>query len=115
MSPHAHRCRGKAMAESRYLKIEQFDAVRRVTLNRPEVRNAQSRLMLEELLVAADDAVTHAATRVIILAGAGKDFSAGHDLGSVEELEDRRRNPRSGRTDDEYERLNRLNLDLCLT
>jgi enoyl-CoA hydratase len=103
------------MPEPRYLRIEQLDAVRRITINRPEVRNAQSRLVLEELEAAGTDAVNDDATRVIILAGAGKDFSAGHDLGSDDELEDRRRNPRSKRAADEYLRLVRQNLDLCLT
>ena len=86
----------------------------RITLNRPEVRNAQSRVLLEELDAALARAVGDAGVRVIILAGAGKDFSAGHDLGSPEELEDRRLNPRSGTTADEYQRLLELNVSNCL-
>lgn len=67
---------------------ESFDNVLRITTNRPGVLNAQSRVMLMELddafrRAAADDAV-----KVIIVAGAGQHFSAGHDLGSKEELAD---------------------------
>ena len=54
--------------------------VRRVTLARPDVRNAQS----PELLYELDDALFAAArdddVRVIILAADGPDFSSGHDL-----------------------------------
>jgi len=62
--------------------------VARVILNRPRYRNAQSRLMLEEM----DDAFRHATddseVRVIVLSGEGEHFSAGHDLGTPEELAD---------------------------
>lgn len=64
-----------------------------VTLNRPRYRNAQSRRLLEEL----DDAFTTADrdqdVRVLVLAGAGDHFSAGHDLGTPEELADREARP----------------------
>ncbi|MBY8863598.1 enoyl-CoA hydratase [Nocardia sp. CA2R105] len=57
--------------------------IARITLNRPSARNAQNRGLLVELdeafgLAEADDTV-----RVVILAGAGKAFSAGHDMGSA--------------------------------
>jgi enoyl-CoA hydratase len=55
-----------------------------VTLNRPEKRNAQSRQLLEELDAAFSAAVSDDAVRVIVLAGAGETFSAGHDLSSQE-------------------------------
>ena len=54
--------------------------VRRLTLNRPEKRNALSndlRRLLFEALEAADRDDT---VRVIILRGAGECFSAGYDL-----------------------------------
>ena len=102
------------MADANYLMIEQFNAVQRITVNRPDARNAQSRLVLEQLDAACAAAVEDMATRVIIIAGAGKDFSAGHDLGSPDEMDDRRRNPRSQRAADEYQRLMHLNLELCM-
>ncbi len=54
--------------------------VRRVVLNRPEQANSQT----NEMLYALDDALSEAArdpeVKVIIIAGAGRHFSAGHDL-----------------------------------
>ncbi len=60
--------------------IEQHGAVRRIVLNRPEARNAQSRQMLEQLDAAFADAEADGATRVVVLAANGPHFSAGHDL-----------------------------------
>src|SRR6184192_1074183 len=60
--------------------VERRGAVELVTMNRPEVRNAQNSaliLELDEAMRAADD---DPAVNVIVLAGAGKDFSSGHDL-----------------------------------
>lgn len=83
----------------------QDGAVRTITTNRPEVLNAQSRILLEELddafLCAADDP----SVRVIILAGAGRHFSAGHDLGSPQEMEDQRKTPLEPGFRGEYRRL----------
>jgi len=55
-----------------------------VTLNRPEKKNAQSRGLLEEMDAAFQQAVDDDAVRVIVLAGAGDTFSAGHDLSAQE-------------------------------
>ncbi len=58
--------------------------VARITLNRPEVRNALSRTMVQELEAALAAAETDSAARVIVLAGAGdKAFCAGADLKGV--------------------------------
>lgn len=59
-----------------------------LTLNRPQARNALSRAMLGALreafaAIAVDDAV-----RVVILAGAGPGFCAGHDLKEVRANQD---------------------------
>lgn len=65
------------------LLIEQRGAVRWLTLNRPKQYNALSRSLIRELdraLIAADN---DAATRVIVLAGSGRGFCAGHDLKEV--------------------------------
>lgn len=57
-------------------------AVAIVTMNRPEYRNAQNSAMTYAL----DDAFYRAAAdddvKVIVLAGSGKHFSAGHDIGT---------------------------------
>ena len=54
--------------------------VARIVLNRPDARNAQNTKLLYELNSAFDHAAQDDNIKVVILAGAGKDFSAGHDL-----------------------------------
>jgi len=49
-------------------------------MNRPEARNAQNLQMTYDLNAAFDNAVQDDAVKVIILAGHGPHFSAGHDL-----------------------------------
>lgn len=51
-----------------------------IALNSPSNRNAQDVQMLYELNDAMMDAARDAAVKVIVLAGEGKHFSAGHDL-----------------------------------
>ena len=53
-----------------------------VTMNRPEYRNAQNSKMTYALDTAFGRAVDDDAVKVIVLAGAGKHFSAGHDIGT---------------------------------
>jgi enoyl-CoA hydratase len=55
-------------------------AIARIVMNRPEARNAQNLQMTYDLNAAFDDAVQDDTVKVIILAGAGPHFSAGHDL-----------------------------------
>ena len=83
----------------------QDGAVRTITTNRPEVLNAQSRILLEELDDALAAAVDDSTVKVIILAGAGKHFSAGHDLGSPQEMEDQKKTPLEPGFKGEYRRL----------
>ncbi|OBF61352.1 enoyl-CoA hydratase [Mycobacterium sp. 852002-50816_SCH5313054-b] len=56
--------------------------VARIWLNRPEAHNAQSRGLLIQLDEAFLRAEADDTVRVVILAARGKNFSAGHDLGS---------------------------------
>ncbi|MER2134420.1 MAG: enoyl-CoA hydratase [Arthrobacter sp.] len=55
-----------------------------VRLNRPEYRNAQNSKVTYALDAAFTRAVNDDAVKVIVLAGNGKHFSAGHDIGSPE-------------------------------
>ena len=66
----------------------------RIVLDRPQYRNAQSRVLLSELDAAFAAAAADPSVRVIILSGNGPAFSAGHDLGTPEEAEDRARRAR---------------------
>jgi len=87
------------------LLTERTGPVLKITTNRPEVLNAQSRILLEELDDAFLRAVDDEAVRVIILAGAGKHFSAGHDLGSPQEMEDQKKTALEPGFRGEYRRL----------
>lgn len=55
-------------------------AIATVTMNRPERRNALSLGMMTELMAALRQLAAQPQTRVILLAGNGSAFSAGHDL-----------------------------------
>jgi enoyl-CoA hydratase/carnithine racemase len=66
------------------VRYERQGPVAIVTMNRPEYRNAQNSAMTYALDAAFAQAVDDAEVRVIILAGAGKHFSAGHDIGTPE-------------------------------
>ena len=69
-------------------------AVATITLDRPEVANAQDTTLLDELDAALDLAGGDDEVRVVVLAANGKHFSSGHDLkalvGDVEPDEWRR-------------------------
>lgn len=71
----------KTAAELTTVLVEKVGPeIMRITLNRPETRNAQSYQMLYELNDAFDIAARDQETKVIILAAAGPHFSSGHDL-----------------------------------
>ncbi len=57
--------------------------VARITLNRPEKRNALNWPLLADLSDALKQAERDEAVSVIVLAGAGPCFSSGHDLGET--------------------------------
>jgi enoyl-CoA hydratase/carnithine racemase len=81
-------------AEAPELLWEARDGVARVTLNRPEKRNALSLALLE----AAEERLTalehNPTVRVVVLAASGSVFCAGHDLSEM-----------LGRTEAEYQEL----------
>jgi enoyl-CoA hydratase len=79
--------------EYRHIEVERRDRIAVIRLNRPRYRNAQSRVMLEEMTAAFAELDLDNSVRVIVLAGAGEHFSAGHDLGTPEEAEDARTKP----------------------
>ena len=63
---------------------EARDAVAIVTMNRAAVRNAQTAKMTYALDEAFTRAMNDDAIKVVVLAGAGDHFSAGHDIGTPE-------------------------------
>jgi len=96
------------------IRYETEGRVARLVLNRPQYRNAQSRVLVEEL----DDAYQRAAVDdgigVIVLMGDGEHFSAGHDLGTPEELADREARPYAEGLRGRYRRSWDLNIDTTL-
>ena len=75
------------------VRYERHDRVAVITLNRPRFRNAQSRVLLEELDAAFSEAALDEEVRAIVLAGEGEHFSSGHDLGTDEEVADAKSRP----------------------
>jgi enoyl-CoA hydratase len=85
-----------------------------VTLNRPRYRNAQSWALLDGLDQALDRAVADDGVRVIVVRGAGDQFSSGHDLGTPEQRADKQAR---GIPDDGlryYDNFRKYNLDLTV-
>src|SRR5581483_9490930 len=67
--------------------------IARIWLNRPDEHNAQNRTLLVQLDEAFGRAEADDTVRVVILAARGRNFSAGHDLGSEAALLERKPGP----------------------
>jgi enoyl-CoA hydratase len=72
------------MSEDPNVLYETLDGVAIVTMNRPTVRNAQNAKMTFALDAAFVRAMQDENAKVVVLAGAGPHFSAGHDIGTPE-------------------------------
>jgi enoyl-CoA hydratase/carnithine racemase len=79
---------------SKTLIVDTSGPVVRLTLNRPERRNALSLAAMRELLAELRSVGDDARVSVVVIAGAGPAFSAGHDLSEM-----------VGRPEDFYEEL----------
>jgi methylglutaconyl-CoA hydratase len=64
----------------RHLVSRRDGPIERLTLNRPEVRNAFNADLIGELFDWASNTRHDATVRVVVIAGAGKSFSAGADI-----------------------------------
>src|SRR5262245_17556557 len=82
------------------LALEARAGVVRLTLQRPQKRNALSHSLLAELSRALDAVAADPAARAVVLAAAGPVFCSGHDLGDM-----------LGRSEHEYHEL----FSLCST
>jgi enoyl-CoA hydratase len=69
-------------ADEQVVTYERRGPVAFVMMNRPDYRNAQNSKMTYALDAAFSRAVDDAEVKVIVLGGAGKHFSAGHDIGT---------------------------------
>ena len=88
MAPKRRRARTPtrrppARAPFETIRYAVADRIATITLDRPQVRNAQNTDLILELDQAMHDAAADPDVHVIILAAAGPAFSAGHDLKSV--------------------------------
>lgn len=61
-------------------------AVARITLNRPEKRNALNEALVAGLKNALKQANANDAVRVVVISGAGQDFCSGADLAALQEI-----------------------------
>jgi len=74
------------MSEMKWLKSTETiqyavkDGIARITLNRPQQKNAISTLMAEELHQALLESDDRSDVSVVVLSGAGRDFCSGYDL-----------------------------------
>lgn len=69
--------------EYRNLRVSVADGAARVTLDRPERRNALSLELMREVIAALRAVSARSDVRVIVIDGAGPAFSAGHDLSEM--------------------------------
>lgn len=74
-----------ADTETDVLLREDAGGVATLTLNRPEQYNALSSALLAALQSALQDIADDKSVRVVVIAGAGKAFCAGHDLKEIHE------------------------------
>ncbi|MSQ34094.1 MAG: hypothetical protein EXR60_06755 [Dehalococcoidia bacterium] len=88
--------------------------IARLTLNRPEKRNAFDNVMYDECIHALESLEGVSAVRALVVAGAGPAFCSGADLGAVVEggREDRGRRPADELREDLRRRVQRINLRL---
>jgi len=71
------------MSDTPYVLRAASGGIATLTLNRPESRNALSLDMLSALLAELQTTATDPSVRVVVLAGAGPAFCAGHDLKEI--------------------------------
>jgi enoyl-CoA hydratase/carnithine racemase len=66
-----------------FVEYDATDRIATITLNRPEVANAQNPELLDQLDAAWQRAADDPEVRVIVLQANGKHFSSGHDIRAV--------------------------------
>jgi enoyl-CoA hydratase/carnithine racemase len=83
-----------AVSAAEPLLASSASGIVRLTLNRPQKRNALSQELLAALGAALDEVAGDASARVVVLGAAGPVFCSGHDLGEM-----------VGRSEEEYRAL----------
>ncbi len=70
------------------VRVSHADGIGRLTLARPEKRNALDRRMADEIVQGLEALAGNAETRVVVIDAEGEDFCAGADLEALEALLD---------------------------
>lgn len=78
-----------ARPENALVVREDAAGVATLTLNRPDQYNALSDALLDELQAAIDEIAADDSVRLLVLAGRGRAYSAGHDLKEMRQRPDR--------------------------
>ncbi len=76
----------EAMADYQKILYSVEAGIARVTLNRPDKRNALSAELIGEVRAAMQSAAEDNSVRVVLLTGAGKDFCSGADLAALQQI-----------------------------
>ena len=74
------------MADYEKISYRVEQSIARVTLNRPDKRNALDNVIVGEIKDALREAARDESVRVVLLTGAGKDFSSGADLAALRRI-----------------------------
>ena len=73
------------MPDYKMILVAVESGIARITLNRPDKRNALNDELVGEVKSALRDAATDKEVRVVLLEGAGKDFCSGADLAALQQ------------------------------
>ena len=74
------------MADEQPVLYSVEGAIARITLNRPEKRNALNEAVINGLKDKLRDAANDDQVRVVVISGAGKDFCSGADLAALQQI-----------------------------
>ena len=74
------------MSEDQTVLFSVDQSIARITLNRPDKRNALNDELVSELKQSLDAAARDETVRVVLITGAGKDFCSGADLASLQRI-----------------------------
>jgi len=76
------------VADNEVLRIDDDGAVRLLTLNRPEAKNAFNRALYDEVRMALEEAAADDSVTVCVITGAGDIFSGGQDIKALAAMKD---------------------------
>jgi enoyl-CoA hydratase/carnithine racemase len=77
------------VADNKVLGIDDDGAVRLLTLDRPEAKNAFNKALYDAVRMALEEAAADDAITVCVITGAGDSFSAGQDLKALAGIKDK--------------------------